>query len=88
MGNVGSVHDQRVFRISEVHDLMVNSSKFPNNGHIIIMQLLFGASQIFSVAAYKINEHLFVPYRDNSNLTLKHDHFIFYLSSARKAIER
>lgn len=59
MGNVGSVHDARVFRLSEVHDYTEDSSKFPNNSHII------------GDAAYTINKHLLVPYRDNGHLTLK-----------------
>lgn len=35
VGNVGSVHDQRVFRISEVYDYIQDESKFPNDGQII-----------------------------------------------------
>lgn len=70
------MHDQSFFRLSEVYDYMEDSLKFPNNNHII------------GDAAYKINEHLLVPYRDNGHLTLKQKNFNFCLSSARMAIER
>lgn len=76
MGNVGSVHDARVFRLSKVHDYTKDSSKCPNNSHII------------GDAAYTINKHLRVPYRDNGHLTLKQKNFNFCLSSARMSIER
>lgn len=76
VGNVGSVHDQRVFRLSEVYNYIDDPSKFPNDGHII------------GDAAYTNHEHLLVPYRDNGHLTVKQKNFNFCHSSARMAIER
>jgi len=74
--NVGSVHDQRVFRLSEVYNYIDDPSKFPNDGHII------------GDAAYTNHKHLLVPYRDNGHLTVKQKNVNFCHSSARMAIER
>jgi hypothetical protein len=75
-GIVGSVHDQRVFRLSDLNEDIHNPTKFPYNSHII------------GDAAYTLHEHLLVPYRDNGHLTEKQKNFIFCHSSARMAIER
>lgn len=75
-GNVGSVHDQRVFRLSEVKNYLDDPTKFPSNTHLI------------GDAAYTLHEHLLVPYRDNGHLTQKQKNFNFCHSSARMAIER
>ncbi|CAI6373933.1 unnamed protein product [Macrosiphum euphorbiae] len=75
-GNVGSVHDQRVFRLSDLNEDIHNPSKFLNNSHII------------GDAAYTLQEHLLVPYRDNGHLTEKQKNFNCCHSSARMAIER
>lgn len=76
VGNVGSVHDQRVFRLSEVHNYLNDPIKFPDNCHLI------------GDAAYTIHEHLLVPYRDNGHLSARQRNFNFCHSSARMAIER
>jgi len=77
VGNVGSVHDQRVFRLSEEYNYNIDDpSKFPNDSHII------------GDAAYTNHEHLLVPYRDNGHLTVKQKNFNFCHSSARMATER
>ncbi|XP_029348023.1 protein ALP1-like [Acyrthosiphon pisum] len=75
-GNVGSVHDQRVFRLSELKNYLDDATKFPNNTHLI------------GDSAYTLHEHLMVPYRDNGHLTQKQKNFNFCHSSARMAIER
>ncbi|XP_060834645.1 uncharacterized protein LOC132917775 isoform X2 [Rhopalosiphum padi] len=75
-GNVGSVHDQRVFRLSDLNEDIHNPTKFPNNSHII------------GDAAYTLHKRLLVPYRDNGHLTEKQENFNFCHSSARMAIER
>lgn len=75
-GNVGSVHDQRVFRLSELKNGIDDATKFPDNTHLV------------GDAAYTLHEHLLVPYRDNGHLTQKQKNFNFCHSSARMAIER
>lgn len=35
VGNVGSVHDARVFRLSHIQNYINNPNKFPNNTHLI-----------------------------------------------------
>ncbi|XP_067207829.1 putative nuclease HARBI1 isoform X2 [Linepithema humile] len=75
-GNPGSVHDQRVFRLSEVSNYLNDPNKFPNESHLI------------GDAAYAIHEHLLVPYRDNGHLSVKQKNFNFCYSSTRMAIER
>ncbi|CAI6374953.1 unnamed protein product [Macrosiphum euphorbiae] len=44
-GNVGSVHDQRVFRLSELKNYLDDATKFPNNTHLI------------GDSAYTLHEH-------------------------------
>lgn len=75
-GNVGSVHDQRVFRLSELKNYLNDATKFPNRSHLV------------GDSAYTLHEHLIVPYRDNGHLTRKQKNFNFCHSSARMAIER
>lgn len=74
-GNVGSVHDQRVFRLSELKNYLGDATKFYN-------------SHLVGDAAYTLHEHLIVPYRDNGHLTQKQKNFNFCHSSARMVIER
>ncbi|XP_029341195.1 uncharacterized protein LOC115033189 [Acyrthosiphon pisum] len=74
-GNVGSVHDQQVFRLSELKNYLDDATiYFPINTHLI------------GDAAYTLHEHLLVPYHDNGHLTQKK--FNFYHSSASMAVER
>lgn len=75
-GHVGSVHDQRVFRLSEVNNYLEDPEKFPNNSHLV------------GDAAYTLHEHLLTPFRDNGHLTNKQKNFNFCHSSARIVIER
>lgn len=75
-GQPGSVHDQRVFRLSEVYEWLENPEKFPEDCHIL------------GDAAYKLHENVIVPYRDNGHLTARQKNFNFCHSSARIAIER
>lgn len=66
-GNVGSVHDQRVFRLSELNEYLSDATKFHNNSHLI------------GDAAYTLHENLLVPYRDNGHLTQKQKNSIFVI---------
>ncbi|KAJ8913982.1 hypothetical protein NQ315_008974 [Exocentrus adspersus] len=74
--HVGSVHDQRVFRLSEVYGYLGDAEKFPEDSHLI------------GDSAYKLHENLLVPYRDNGHLTERQRNYNFCHSSARMAIER
>lgn len=76
-GQVGSVHDSRVFRNSPVaRFLELPEQYFPHNSHII------------GDAAYGIHPHVMVPFRDNGNLTERQKNYNYCLSSTRMAIER
>ncbi|XP_066590621.1 putative nuclease HARBI1 [Prorops nasuta] len=74
-GEVGSVHDMRVFRLSNITD-MLNDDNFPDNSHIL------------GDAAYEIHKHVMVPFRDNGHLTEEQINFNTILSSSRMIIER
>lgn len=76
VGNVGSVHDARVFRLSAVQDYISDPSKFPNDNHLI------------GDAAYSLSKQLMVPYTNNGHLTQRQKNFNFCLSSSRMAVER
>lgn len=76
VGHVGSVHDQRVFRLSEVQSYLGDMSKFPQECHLVGDQ------------AYKLHENLLVPYRDNGHLTERQRNYNFSHASARIVIER
>ncbi|XP_025159372.1 putative nuclease HARBI1 isoform X1 [Harpegnathos saltator] len=75
IGHAGSVHDQHVFRQSEIQDALGNPEKFPDDSHLLD-------------AAYKIHDNLMVPYRDNGHLTERQKNYNFCHSSTRIAIER
>ncbi|XP_071576255.1 putative nuclease HARBI1 [Temnothorax nylanderi] len=75
-GHVGSVHDQRVFRLSEVHNYLQDPRKFSNDSYLV------------GDAAYSLHENLMTPYRDNGHLTHKQKNYNFCHSSARMVIER
>lgn len=70
------MHDQRVFRLSEIQDALNNQEKFPDDCHLL------------GDAAYKLHDNLMVPYRDNGHLTERQRNYNFCHSSARIAIER
>ncbi|XP_029164256.1 putative nuclease HARBI1 isoform X1 [Nylanderia fulva] len=76
-GEVGSVHDARVFRNSPVaRFLEMPDIYFPNNSHLI------------GDAAYAIHPHFLVSFRDNGPLSNRQKNFNYCLSSTRMAIER
>lgn len=76
-GNVGSVHDARIFRLSSVSQYIQNpETYFPNNSHLL------------GDSAYGIHSHIMVPFKDNGHLTRRQKNFNFCLSSARISIER
>jgi len=76
VGNVGSVHDSRVFRLSAVQQHLYDPTKFPNDTHII------------GDAAHALHQHLLVPYPDNGHLTKNQKIYNFCHSSTRMVIER
>ena len=76
-GQVGSVHDSRVFRNSPVARFLETPDQyFPNNSHLI------------GNAAYGIHPHVMVPFRNNGHLTARQINFNYCLSSTRMAMER
>lgn len=76
-GEVGSIHDARVFRNSPLTRFLdMPDAYFPNDSHII------------GDAAYQIHPHLLVPFRDNGHLSNRQKNFNYCLSSTRMAIER
>ncbi|XP_043283152.1 putative nuclease HARBI1 [Venturia canescens] len=75
-GHVDSVHDQRVFRLSEVNEYLNNSRKFPHDCHLV------------EDSAYTVHKHLMVPYRDNGHLTERQRNYNFCHASASITIER
>lgn len=76
VGNVGSVHDARVFRLSALQDYISDESKFPNDSHLI------------GDAAYPLLKQIMVPYTDNGYLTQRQKNYNFCLSSSRMTVER
>ncbi|CAH2084225.1 unnamed protein product [Euphydryas editha] len=75
-GNPGSVHDQRVFRLSEVADYLNDDNAFPEDSHIL------------GDSAYEIHQHLLTPYRDNGHLSEKQKKYNYRQSAARVTVER
>lgn len=76
VGNAGSVHDARVFRVSPVAQYFENPEiYFPNDSHLV-------------GDAYGINRNMMVPFKDNSHLSRRQQNFNFCHSSARTVIER
>jgi len=69
------VHDQHVFRLSEIQDALGNPEKFLDDCHLI------------GNAAYKLHDNLIVPYHDNGHLTERQKNNYCH-SSTRIAIER
>lgn len=73
---MGSVHDQRVLRLSEVEGYLNDPTYFPGDSHLI------------GDAAYGIHKHLLVPFKDNGHLTVRQKNFNFCISSTRMGVER
>jgi len=75
-GQPGSVHDQRVFRLSGVQAICDNDDNFPNDSHII------------GDAVYSIQKHVLVPFKYNGHLTARQKNYNFCLSSACIIVEQ
>lgn len=75
-GHPGSIHDQRVFRLSEVSEFLNDELKFPSDSHLV------------GDAAYELQQHLMTPYRDNGFLTQRQENYNYRHSAARIAVER
>lgn len=75
-GQVGSVHDARVLRLSGVQDICNDDTFFPQNSHLL------------GDAAYPNQQHLLVPFKNNGHLTAEQTNFNGRHSSARLAVER
>lgn len=58
VGYPGSVHDQRIFRQSEMAQYLNDEEKFPFDSHIL------------GDCAYELHEHLLVPFKDNGHLSV------------------
>jgi len=76
VGNVGLVHDSRVFRLSILQQYINDPTKFPNDTHII------------GDAAYRLHQHILVPYTDNGHFTERQKNYNFCHSSTRMVVER
>lgn len=74
-GYPGSVHDQRIFRQSEVADYLNDARKFSADSHIL------------GDAAYGLHQ-LLTPFRDNGHLTERQKNYNYRHSAARVAVER
>ncbi|XP_066589340.1 putative nuclease HARBI1 [Prorops nasuta] len=74
-GEVGSVHDMRVFRLSNIID-MYSDENFVENSHLL------------RDAAYEIQKFVMVPFKDNGHLSQQQIKFNTILSSSRMIIER
>ncbi|XP_064469730.1 putative nuclease HARBI1 [Ornithodoros turicata] len=75
VGEAGSMHDARVVRRSELHD-MLDHGHFPFSSHLV------------GDAAYPIGPNLLTPYRDNGHLSTAQKCFNKRLCRARVTIER
>ncbi|XP_066590835.1 putative nuclease HARBI1 [Prorops nasuta] len=74
-GQVGSVHDMRVFKLSNFSNLL-NEEIFSNNSHLL------------GDAAYTINKYILTPFKDYGNLNSSQVAYNNRHSSARMMIER
>lgn len=72
IGCPGSMHDQRVYRLSEVEELLAD---VPESMHLI------------GDSAYALDTKLLVPYRDTGSLTVQQKQFNYFLSSNRMVVE-
>ncbi|KAK7502568.1 hypothetical protein BaRGS_00006143 [Batillaria attramentaria] len=76
-GNVGSVHDSRVFRNSALHQLLES-----DDGKLPVQYHLLGDS------AYPLKEYLLVPFQDNGHLTHTETKFNLAHAKTRSDVER
>ncbi|XP_071634693.1 putative nuclease HARBI1 [Temnothorax longispinosus] len=76
VGHPGSVHDQRIFRQSEVATYLNDEEKFPSDSHLL------------GDSAYVLHEHLLTPFKDNGHLNAAQRYYNFCQSSARVVVER
>ncbi|XP_066585890.1 uncharacterized protein [Prorops nasuta] len=74
-GEVGSVHDMRVFSLSGFTD-MLNEENFPDSSHLL------------GDSAYGLSKYLLVPFKDNGHQSKEQVRFNIIHSSARMMIER
>ncbi|XP_018363689.1 PREDICTED: putative nuclease HARBI1, partial [Trachymyrmex cornetzi] len=74
-GQPGSVHDMRVFRLSGFQE-MCTENYFPEDSYIL------------GDAAYAIQKHVMVPYKNNGHLTEQQINFNSCLSVVRVMVER
>ena len=73
-GFPGSVHDSRVFKYSGLRD-MCTEDYFPHDSHIL------------ADSAYKLQQHVLVPYKDNGHLSVEQRNFNKMLSKNRSMVE-
>lgn len=78
VGRVGSVHDARVFRNSDLKRQIEieQSAMFPDNGHML------------GDSAYPCLDYLMIPFKDNGHLSTAQKHFNKRLSKSRVVIEQ
>jgi len=74
-GQVGSVHDMRVFRLSNF-EKMCTENYFPHDSHIL------------GDAAYRLTKYIMIPFKNNGHLSERQIIFNKRLSSARTMVER
>jgi len=77
-GICGSVHDARVWRLSDIRTLIVQDKNryFQNKYHLL------------ADSAYPLSKYMLTPYRDNGHLTNVQRKFNTKLSKTRLVIER
>ena len=76
-GFSGSVHDMRIFKYSGLQEMCLNyeGKCFPGNTHIL------------ADFAYTNQNHVFVPYKDDGQLTVEQRYYDKMLSSNRVFVE-
>lgn len=72
----GSVHDMRVFRLMSGIQSMFTEDYFPDDSHLI------------GDAAYAVQKHMMVPFKNNCHLTEGEIYFNKRLCSVRVMVER
>lgn len=77
-GICGSVHDARVWRLSDIQQMIENNVEryFPQNTHLL------------GDSAYPLLRYILTPYRDNGHLNDVQINYNIKLSSTRVIIER